>query len=172
MFRSAVKTRLVLPITSWLALGWSFAVAQEPIQNPAPAAPLMQTLPGLPEGNAVWVVRVTRTGGYAGVWREITLNSERKLTCTSCADQSSRTVPAEIIQSVTPSFNFGDSIVPEDAVASVMCMDCMTTRILVQRRNMEGSIESYSASWNEVTTARVPSEFVKLARAILSFETK
>jgi hypothetical protein len=159
------------------ALGVSplLAFSQETLQNPAGVASATPTQNlTLPEGNGTWVMLVRRTGGFAGIAVEAILNSERKFTCASCRDQSvSRTLSQTAFQSAVPSFSFG--IVPlDEPVASPaspapvsFCMDCFTTHIRIQRRDAQGKIETYAASWTDVTAAAAPPEFVKLARTII-----
>jgi len=146
-------------------------------QTPAATLPFVQpSNVSLPDGNGVWVVLVRRTGGFAGLTREVTITSEGKLNCAQCTKEGiSRTLSTAALQSATPSFSFGVapwSPLPPDVPARLpavsFCMDCFATHITIQRRDAEGKTETYTAAWDDVTTGQWPAEFVKLANTILA----
>ena len=164
--------------------------SQETLQNPnqanpaPPASSSAQTTVGvtpsrvnLPEGNGVWVVLIRRTGGFAGVSQEVTVNSTGKLNCALCRDDGiSRNLSGTAFQSVTPSFSFGVApveIAPQSGNASAtaalqtFCRDCFRTHITIQRRDADGKVETYAATWDDLTSGQQPSEFVRLADSIL-----
>jgi hypothetical protein len=172
-----MRIRLILSILGLLALPPLSAFAQE---TPPPPSPL-QVRPAdvrLPEGNGVWVVLIRRSGGFAGVSLESTVNSERTLDCTICkSDQVSRTLSQLAFQSATPSFSFGIAPVSLDSQAGTLppathpplsvCRDCFVTHITIQRRDPGGTIETYAATWDDVTARSAPAEFVTLAKTII-----
>src|SRR5262245_6833604 len=101
----------VLPVISAQETTQTARGAAEPAISQAPAPTVLTVRPSkvtLPEGNGVWVVLIRRSGGFAGVSLEVSVNSERKLNCTLCKnDQVSRSLTETALQSVTPSFSFG-----------------------------------------------------------------
>jgi len=152
-----------------ISLVASIALAQEP-------QAVQPTNVQLPNGNGVWVVLVRRSGGFAGGSVTVTVNSEKKLNCTACEKEPiSRTLSENAFRSAIPSFTFGIPPIPDDVPRSQsdlppisFCLDCFSTHITIQRRNAEGKIETYAATWNDVTAASAPAEFVKLANTILA----
>lgn len=184
--------RQILVITILLTAFSPSTFAQQATQTdpahatPPPAGPETPTVKPavfsqLPEGNSVWVVHLTRTGGFAGISIALTLTSEGKFACPACTNQTiSRTLSQRDLRSVTPSFNFASVAdgntaaipTPVSEPLFTMCSDCISTRITIQRRDSAGKIETYTRSWNDVSVSTVQPEFIKLADTILSLAKK
>ena len=164
-----MRNRLILSLIALLAGLPIASFAQETVR-PAKVR--------LPQGNGVWVVFIRRSGGFAGTHLEVTVNSERKLHCAVCkTGEQSRTLPQAAFESATPSFSFGiapvsvdpqaDSLPSSSGLPVSFCRDCFVTHITIQRRDANGKIETYAATWDDVTASAAPAEFVKLAKTII-----
>lgn len=180
-----MKSRTIVLLLALLVVSAPAAFSQEALQNPGQANPAEQpsaqniaTVPPsnvlLPEGNEVWVVLVRRTGGFAGVSLEITVNSTGKLSCELCKDERIRKLSGTALRSATPTFSFGVAPVdiptqadPTTSVPISFCQDCFRTHITIQRRDAAGKVETYAALWDDITSGRQPAEFVRLAKTIL-----
>jgi len=149
--------------------------------RPAEATQFEATPAQLPRGNNAWSVRVVRSGGFMGQMLTLTLTSEGKLGCISCADAGvSRTLSNEALVAVAPAFDPRALLVSQSTVKVVKpgqsvaldlspwCRDCFVTRITVQHRDSDGKVKTYAASWDDVTAAGVPVDLVKLANSIVS----
>jgi hypothetical protein len=177
MTENRVMKGMLLSV-GFISLMSSIAFAQDAPapQTQAPSAPTVQPSSlQLPSGNGVWAALVRRSGGIAGVSLTVTVNSEKKLNCTSCQKELTRTLSETEFRSTIPSFSFEIAPIPDDlpraqanSTPISFCMDCFSTHITIQRRNDEGKIETYAATWNDLTTGSAPAEFVKLANTILA----
>jgi hypothetical protein len=156
-------------------------LAQEARPDPQDASQFEATPAPLPNGNNVWSVRMVRSGGFAGRTLTATATSDGTLTCFSCADGTkSRSLSSEDLRAIVPTGDLKAALAGNSTVKAVkpgeklallpsgLCRDCFVTRMIVQHRDSQGKVETYLASWDDVTAAGAPAELVRLAGALSS----
>ena len=130
-------------------------------------SPLRAASVNLPDGSTSWVIRVIRTGGFAGVMLDIEVSSEGRVACKSSTKNCAGTVTGNALRALAPSID-PNSMQNNTWSLTDACRDCFVTRITVQHRDSEGKVQTYFAYWDDVTAARVPSELVRLASSVVS----
>jgi len=154
------------------------AAAQEARQDVRESVQF-DTLPPLPNGNNVWSVRMVRSGGFAGITFTATLTSEGKIACIECVRNFSMDFSKEDLIAIVPSSDLKAALVSNSTVKAVkpgekmtiltsMCRDCFVTRMTVQHRDASGNVQTFFASWDDVTASGAPAELVRLANSIAS----
>jgi len=120
----------------------------------------------LPDGNDMWVVRVTTTGGILGTGvGNFSLSSEGKLLCEAEMQCMKEFRPAdfhaliEVVQAGS---------LPASPSLVSLCRDCITRTITISRRDSMGVVHTFSASWDDTTRSRLPVEVSRIYDAALA----
>jgi hypothetical protein len=121
----------------------------------------------VPAGNDAWVVQVFTSGGFAGKGAgDFGLTSEGRLIC-SLPEWGCPTMvqPAQLQRVV----DVVQSIVAEPAAEAhpvSLCNDCITTTIVIKRRNTAGIQTTHSVSWDVSTRSSVAADILQLYDAL------
>jgi hypothetical protein len=119
----------------------------------------------LPEGNGAWVVRVVTTGGLMGIGSgDFTFSSEKKIMCSAqiqCPKEFKASDLQPLIEGIQP-----DILLPVVPVVS-LCRDCITRTMTIRRRDPSGLEQTFTASWDDTTKARLPREVIQIYDAVV-----
>lgn len=130
--------------------------------RPQPVASQM----ALPAGSDSWVVEVFKSGGIFGKsGRDFALSSEGQILCdlpeASCPKSF---VPARF-QPLLQDIQLGTVTI---ASRSLYCNDCLTTTLVIRRRDAAGVQQTTIASWDDVTRSSAPREVIRLYEALIA----
>ena len=153
-----------MPHIAWL----SMALALYGLQQPAPASrmpPLLaagvkQIEPPQQEGG--WVLQVLTRGGLDG-------RGNGDLAINSIGNFSVLRGDVAVISShgafVSELDQFIRAVRPAQWTASILsgiCADCIVTLMHLARRGTDGSVQTYSVSWDPTTQAQVPLDVMRI----------
>ena len=120
----------------------------------------------LPDGDNMWVVRVTTTGGIVGTGiGNFSFSSEGKLACGREMQCMKEFRPAdfhaliEVVQAGT---------LPTPPSPVCLCNDCIMRSIIISRRDSMGVVHTFSASWDDTTRSRLPAEVGRIYDAAMA----
>lgn len=129
----------------------------------------------VPEGEAVWKVRIITSGGILGSGKgnvaltskgnfSFSLNSlteSKLLTSETLQPLAQLIAKAQIPEQVKP------SISPASQISSIsLCSDCYTTTFILSRREANGKIKTLAATWDITTKAQVAEEILQIYESL------
>jgi hypothetical protein len=122
----------------------------------------------LTAGPEAWTIRITRFGGIAGTFTEVTIGSEGKLECVFSTQAKCRALlpSTELLSlkqlALAPTISSGESSL------NSTCMDCFKYRVTLRRREVGGRDRVYFAYWDDSTASKVSPELTRLLEATLN----
>jgi hypothetical protein len=122
----------------------------------------------LPSGNDSWLVQVVSTGGLTGKGAgNFTISSEGRVLCSlpemHCPDRfavSQFSPLIEVIQS--------GRIHPFRPTPPSFCNDCFTWTIIIRSRDSKGTLQTYTALWDDLSRPQVPPEIIRIFDAVVA----
>jgi hypothetical protein len=124
----------------------------------------------VPDGDAAWAVRVIRTGGLRPSVVDITVASTGEVTCgPSSSSSCKRTLDSKALEPIA-SLTTAKTMPKTKSQVSPSCRDCVVTRLTIRRREPMRKVQTYFAYWDDVTVAKAPFEFVRVATEVVSLE--
>ena len=111
-------------------------------------------------GNTLFSV----AGSGAG---NISVSSEGKILCTASALHCPKDFVASGLRPFIEAIRFGAAPILNPAPAGI-CNDCLTRTIVIQRRDADGRLRSYTATWNDLNASAIPPEVMKLYESVVT----
>lgn len=125
----------------------------------------------VPEGEAVWTVRIITSGGILGSGtgnsaltsngnfssRLDSLAESKLLTSETLQPLAQLIAKAQIPERVTP---FVSPVSQTSGIS--LCSDCYTTTFILSRRDADGKIKTLTATWDITTKAQVAEEILQI----------
>lgn len=134
-------------------------------QTPGPAKDAAPAISPeeLPDAVGAWTLRIVTSGGFSGRGiGNILVTSQGQRTCdppnalcATAAPDGSLDLLARAISAASPS-GWGDS------KPSTICRDCVSTSIVLRRRESDGATRTYVTHWDNVTRGSTPAEATRI----------
>jgi hypothetical protein len=117
----------------------------------------------LPDGNGAWLIQVVTRGGILGtVQGDISVTSEGKFLCTKPDQGCPGNLKVPELQTLVEMIQPGRlQIFPVS-----LCSDCITSTIVISRRDAMGSVHTYTATWDITTKSRLPADVMRIYDAL------
>jgi hypothetical protein len=150
-----------------LSAGIAAGAMQDASQFP-PAFKLTADSLGLSAGPEAWTLRITRSGGFAGTFTDVTITSQGTLHCVFSTKSTCRaTLPGMELLPLNQ-LALLPVISPGESSLNSSCMDCLKYRVTLRRREMNGQDRVYFAYWDDSTAAKASPELMRITQAALS----
>jgi hypothetical protein len=123
----------------------------------------------LPEGPGGWVLRVRTSGGVMGQGvGDMEIASDGRLICLGQKTRCRPVVAGEVMRAVLDQVRRASAATWLTLQPTTLCMDCVTTRLVLTSRNTDGTLTTLSASWDPTTRARLSGDVTRLHDMTLS----
>jgi hypothetical protein len=146
----------------------SFALSSSLCLAQAPPTPFPDAL-ALPKGNGAWVIQVSRTGGFAGVFENVSISSDGASHCNGKARCPAGFVVYKYQPLVEAVFRLNQSAAVPNNTPPVKCSDCFTNGILIRYRDGMGIEHTYTASWPGIAE-NVPPEIIQIYEEVIALQ--
>jgi hypothetical protein len=121
----------------------------------------------LPDGANAWVVEITSTGGLTGHGAgDIAVSSDGQVHCATPGMKCPKDFDTSSLAPLVDALPFGRQtvLIPPGGAT---CNDCINRTIFIRRRNADGVVQAYSASWNDLTASQLPRAVLRLYDSVL-----
>jgi hypothetical protein len=117
----------------------------------------------LPEAPGGWVLRVRTSGGIMSQGAgDMDIASDGRLICLGQNARCRPTVAGEAMRAMLDQVRRASATTWLTLQPTTLCMDCVTTRLVLTSRNADGTLTTLSASWDPTTRARLPGDVTRL----------
>ena len=106
----------------------------------------------LPEG-AAWAIQIITSGGFGGTIERKIVTSNGELACDDAT--STALLAPQALSSLSKLVAEARSFEHNQKINLSVCKDCRRAAIMLSRREADGTIKTYSATWDETTRAEV-----------------
>src|SRR5579864_8799955 len=104
----------------------------------------------LPDGNNSWVVEVFTSGGFSGSGTgNIAVSSAGQILCSSPEMHCKKTFTASTLLPLIETIPRGTVTISGRPTTSI-CNDCASRTMVITRRDNVGSVQTYTASWDDL----------------------
>jgi len=122
-----------------------------------------------PEANS-WTIQITTSGGFAGKGAgNLTITSYGHLFWDGVENQCNVKLGDEALQMLAQMAFSADASKWSGRTASY-CADCIVTTIVLQRRERDGIVRTYSACWDSSTAGKISEELRKAYDTFMAYK--
>lgn len=133
------------------------------LAGPAGAAQASEPALDLPEVPGGWVLRIRTSGGITGHGvGDIAIASDGQLQCLGQRAPCRSALAGEGMRAMLDQVGRASAATWSMLPPSTICMDCVTTQLVLTRRNADGTWTTLRASWDPTTRAKLPDDVTRL----------
>lgn len=133
-----------------------FAAISVQASQPIEAMPVV-----MPQGAAAWAIQIITSGGFGGTIERKVVTSAGELTCDDSTTTDTSLAP-QTLRSLSKLVAEARSFERNQKISASVCKDCRRAAIMLSRREADGTIKTYSATWDETTRAEVAEAMLQL----------
>jgi hypothetical protein len=131
--------------------------------GPAVAAQSGGATLDVPAGAGSWVLQVITRGGIMGQGTgDFAITSEGRFRCVGQAPKCASAVAVDTMRDLLGQVRRASAASWSMLTPSTICMDCVTTQLVLTSRDGDGMLSTMRASWDPTTRGKLPDDVARL----------